>query len=403
MRQLCDLMLRNLKIRILFALGLVLTLALIAAGALAQDLVFDCAQLDEFAREGITIYPEEREWYNRNCVEEEEEEEDLPPTPTPTPTPRPPVDTCSQLPADIVVSGYRPFSTQCRRVGAAGVGNAELIAQGVVDAVDVWSNVNAEMQVCFRQEGRLKFLDAATAPRAVSDLPTETFEGMTCGRIDRAGTVVLLQGNPTVVIVSDEVPPAAPVNEEPAALAETGPASTTDCQLATTVSRYLSLRGGPSISYARILTMPRGTRLVAKARIGDWYMVDYERQLGWASGTYLEASPDCAGLGDEGAIILPPTIEQPASEAEAPDETNEPAQTGTTEYGGQPLSNCQLRAGDIINLRERPGVDNPVLAEIPYRTVVTALERWDDWFRVEYLEQTGWVNIGFVFRSGACG
>ena len=391
MRQLCDLMLRNLKIRILFALGLVLTLALIAAGALAQDLVFDCAQLDEFAREGITIYPEEREWYNRNCVEEEEEEEDLPPTPTPTPTPRPPVDTCSQLPADIVVSGYRPFSTQCRRVGAAGVGNAELIAQGVVDAVDVWSNVNAEMQVCFRQEGRLKFLDAATAPRAVSDLPTETFEGMTCGRIDRAGTVVLLQAPETAAVVSDS-------SSAPEA---TVPSSITGCQLVTTA--YLSLRGGPSISYARILFMPRGTRLVGRARIGDWYMVDYEGQLGWASGTYLEASPDCAGLGDEGAIILPSTAEQPASEAEAPDETNGPAQTGATEQGEQSLTDCQLRTGDILNLREGPGLEYPVLAEIPFQTVLAALARAGDWFKVEYLEQTGWVNIGYVFRSGACG
>ena len=99
-----------------------------------------------------TLILEERAWYARNCVEEEEEEFIAWP-PLPTPTPRPPVDTCSQVPADIVVSGYRSFSTQCQGLGAAGVGNDTLIAQGILDALDVWATVDAEARVCFRLAG----------------------------------------------------------------------------------------------------------------------------------------------------------------------------------------------------------------------------------------------------------
>ena len=103
------------------ALGLVL--ALIAAGALAQgDPVFDCARLDEFIRDGVPlIVPEEREWYDENCVEEEEEIIYWPPLPTPTP--RPPVDTCGQLPTEIVVSGHqvrsRPSASGLARPASA--------------------------------------------------------------------------------------------------------------------------------------------------------------------------------------------------------------------------------------------------------------------------------------------
>lgn len=370
-------------LRIWLALGFVL----IAAGALAQTIIYDCAQLDVFARQGIALYPEEREWYKHNCEEEEGNDIVWPPPPPPTPTPRPPVDTCANLPADIVVSGFNPFATQCRPVGSAGVGDAGLIAQGILSAVDVWGDANAEIRVCFRQQGKLKFLDAATAPRSVSDLAAENIDGMTCGRINRAGTVALLQGGQTAVETIAET------SDSPLP-AETGPSSTTTCQLETT--GYLSLRAGPTLFYTRILSMPRGTRLVARARIGDWFMVNYEGQLGWAHAGYLAVSPGCAALGEAEAIILPPMTETQAPEAEAD-------ATEMVESVGQALAGCSLRTGDIINLRQGPGLEYGVLAEIPFQTSLIAADRSGDWFTVEYAGMAGWVHIDYVFRSGACG
>lgn len=368
MRQSYNLILRNWKIRLWLALAL--TLALIAAGALAQDLIFDCAQLDQFIREGATIFPAEREWYDRNCVEEEEEDIVWPPLPTPTP--RPPIDTCAQLPADIIVSGYQIFSTQCQRLSAAGVGNEALIAQGILDALDLWANVEGEMRVCFRMQGRLKFLDAATAPRLVSDLAAEYVDGMTCGRINRVGTVVLLPGGAPAPETAVETSGGESLLEA------TGSGSTTNCELET--NARLSLRMGPSVYYSRLLSMPEGSKLVARARIGDWYMVNFKGQWGWSSGEHMTASPGCDALDDERAVILPPVVETPA-----------PA-----------LADCQLTAVSIINLRAGPGLDYEVLAEIPYQATLGAAAESDDWFKVEYMSQTGWVSREYVFRRGDC-
>ena len=316
-----------------------------------------------------------------------------------TPTPRPPADTCAHLPAEISVKGFQPFSTQCRRVGAASVGNAGLIAQGIIDAVDIWGNVGGEMQVCFGRPGRLYFLDASTSPRLVSDLPEERIDGMICGRINRAGTVALLQGGGTagesLVVAS----------ESEGAPEQTGPTSTTSCQLVTT--GYLSLRAGPSVNYARLLSMPRGRRLVAQARIGDWFMVNFQAQLGWAHREYLAASPGCDGLGEAGAIILPPMAETPAPQEEAAmtDSTEtapEPAATEAVEPAEEAQVGCQVTTVDIVNLRAGPGLEYEVYAEIPYEMALNALAIARDWFQVEYEGITGWISRRYVFRWGNC-
>ncbi|MCY4539322.1 MAG: hypothetical protein OXE52_13975, partial [Chloroflexi bacterium] len=54
---------------------------------------------------------------------------------TTTPTPR--VSTCLSLPANIQVSNFT-HSTQCRQVGPSSIGNPDLLAQDIVDAVDVY-------------------------------------------------------------------------------------------------------------------------------------------------------------------------------------------------------------------------------------------------------------------------
>ncbi len=385
MKQFYDLMLKKMwKIRILLALGFML--ALIAVGALAQD-PLSCAQLDDLIRGGITLFPEEREWYNRNC---EEEEEDIVWPPLPPPTPRPLIDTCGQLPAEIVVNGHRQFTTQCQRLGAGGVGNDALIAQGILDALDVWAKVDAEVRVCFRRHGSLKFLDAATAPRRVSDLAAEYIDGLTCGRINRVGTVVLLPGGAPQVTT-------AGTRDGDSQLTATSVGSTTSCELET--SARLSLRAGPSVNYARLLSMPRGSGFVARARIGDWYMVNFKGQWGWSSAEHMTASPACDALDDERAVILPPLVDTPAPEVEASmadtEETMPDADT-------QAMSGCQLTTVSIINLRAGPGIEYEVLAEIPYQASLSATAESDDWFKVEYMSQAGWVSREYVFRWGSC-
>ena len=77
---------------------------------------------------------------------------------------RPTVKTCPLLPAHIEVFNIAE-GTQCQQVDAAGVGNADVLAAGFRDAVDIWGWVPPDVRVCFRVAGgSFKFLDAATAP-----------------------------------------------------------------------------------------------------------------------------------------------------------------------------------------------------------------------------------------------
>ena len=299
--------------------------------------------------------------------------------------------TCPHLPASIVASGYGQ-DTQCKQVGEAGVAIPDLMAQGILDAVDVFGVVDAEMRVCFRQQGRLKFLDSTTMPRAELDLAAEYIDGMTCGRIDRIGTVLLLQASEAQAgDDADSAPDGA----------ATGPVELENCQLRTI--EYLSLRGGPSVMYARKTIIPRGTRLLARARNGDWYLVNHEEQAGWISGEYAEASPGCEAIGSSESVFLLVVAAATEEPLEEPAATPEPSAAEARPSEPESSIDCRLTTGDIINLRERPGLENEVLAEIPFQTSLIATERSGDWFQVEYEGIVGWVNIDYVFRrSGIC-
>ena len=116
--------------------------------------------------------------------------------PTPTPEPWMP-PTCQTLPSSIIVVGISN-STQCNQLDDGGVGIQSIVDAGYIDAVDVWSDVQAGTQVCFRQSGgSFLFLDAATIPRAVSELSlsytiSDGISEMICTQIDRPGSVILM-------------------------------------------------------------------------------------------------------------------------------------------------------------------------------------------------------------------
>ena len=301
----------------------------------------------------------------------------------------PPHYHCAEMTNRLVLNSIGK-GTNCQSVIPGGIGDPSLIAAGVLDAIDIWGRAS-KVRFCFRKHGRLVFVDTATSPRVISDLAAEIIDGMTCGSVNRTGMVLLLRaGDADVASTEASLAPAS---------VETAPTSSTICQL--TATGYLSLRGGPSVYYARILSMPQGARLIGMAKADDWFLVEYEGHKGWASGTYLAASPGCDAIGGSSRVFLPLATEPPV-EAEAQEETGESSQTGTTMPGARPLTHCSLRAGDIINHREGPGLEYGVIAEIPYQTILIATERTRDWFKVEYNGEMGWVNIDYVFRHG-CG
>lgn len=385
--------------RLCTGIALGLALLLITAPAMAQVFVYNCEILDElYDNPNALIYRVEHIWYAKNCVKEAGKASTPasrpPAAPTPTPTPVPPVDSCSELPASVSVRGFHSFSTQCRQVSGAGVGNAELTAQGIIGAVDVWGDANREMQVCFQQPGRLVFLDAAMSPRAVSDLPAVRTEGMTCGPINRAGTVVLVPG---------EAPPAPaeqPAVEEPAAapaiVVPPGEAPYI-CQLIA--GDILNFRASTGLDAEVLMEIPTFTLLVPVNRTRDWFQVAFEGQLGWVHKDYVFQSVGCNAFNAVGNAPMPlaSQAQSPGSESDA-----SAAQPESAPRDGSSQS-CSLRALDILNLRTGPGLEHEILAEIPYQSMLSGSDRTSSWFYVEHDGLMGWVHSDYVLQTGDCG
>lgn len=190
-----------------------------------------------------------------------------------------PVDTCAQLPAEIVVTGY-DSGTQCRLVGVAGVGRSDLIGRGVIHAVDLWGYVNGGVEICFRHGGSLVILDADYAPRMLMDLASYQRNGMTCAAVDREGTVVLLRSGATTA-----QPPTAQAPVQDAAPA-TSPAfdavPLNECLIKLTETLFLRARPGGEI----IGLVWLNSEVPVFEVDGHWYKIEFEGQVGYISRFY---------------------------------------------------------------------------------------------------------------------
>ncbi len=186
----------------------------------------------------------------------------------------PPPQTCQTLPPDsATVTAPDGSDIQCRRLDAMGVGNSAVIEAGLMDAVDIWGNVQPGVQVCFPRLGAVMFLDAATAPRALSTLESTAMDNSVCVSIATAGTVALVHGQPTHTAPEPE--PAQPVV----------------CTIVTT--GHLVLRGSPGLSGAQLRYVPRGTQATRLARQANWHQVAYQGQVGWLGGKYVDEVSGC--------------------------------------------------------------------------------------------------------------
>ncbi len=193
--------------------------------------------------------------------------------PVVTPKPPPRRQTCLDLPAHIRVRNIT-VSTQCQQLGRDGIGNADLLAAGFRDGLDVWGWVLPNMEVCFATSyGTFKFVDTTPLPRVIYDVPAVGVGNMICTTIDRPGIVALMPG-PTAPMAT-AIPPAS--------------WTLSNCMVRT--KYMLNLRAGPG--GAVIGAVPYDVTLTAFSRTADWFEVDYLGARGWVSNGYLEANGDC--------------------------------------------------------------------------------------------------------------
>ena len=191
--------------------------------------------------------------------------------PVATATPRPVLRTCDAFVSGIVVGGA-PLGAQCQHVDDAGVGNADIIAAGYIAAVDVWGNIGAGLEVCFEGSGDIILLDAATSPRSIVALTAYPARGLTCARVERTGTVVLMSPQSgSGIAASDE-------------------RALQDCMATTQYA--LNFRDGPAGSIMSVLGS--GVTLTATKRTPDWFEVDFHGAVGWISANYVTSTGNCA-------------------------------------------------------------------------------------------------------------
>ncbi len=200
-------------------------------------------------------------------------------TPTFTPSPKPTVHTLKQLPAEIQVNNWLD-GAQGRRVGIAEIAQPDIIAQGVLDAVDVFGYVSPGVEVCFSAHGRVVFLDAAYAPRRAFDLSAYQRAGRTCALIDRAGTVVLLRG---------ESPPP-PDSTPPANTNPDGGPGLGECEVRPWAN--LKVRREPPDGLVLGVTASRDWLRASDKRAG-YFKISLWGIEGWISGAYVHTRGDC--------------------------------------------------------------------------------------------------------------
>ncbi len=189
---------------------------------------------------------------------------------------KPRVQTCPALAPGITVTDLTG-ETQCQRIDARGVGKSQVVQAGIIDAVDVWSWVENDTEVCFLASGAVVvFLDANHAPRTVETLPTERRNEYTCVKIPHHGSVVLLRSlppglSPPVVVAT----PKQPLH---------------DCMV--NINATLNLREYPHGMVLAVL--PAFVSLTALDRTPGWFEVDYHGKRGWVSADYVNVSGTCA-------------------------------------------------------------------------------------------------------------
>lgn len=175
---------------------------------------------------------------------------------------------------------------QFRRLTQYYVGIQSVLDMGVLDAVDVWSNIGSGYEVCFSLPGRVVLLDAATAPRTVVEQETYAMDRFTCASSDRAGTMVLVEPEESAPTqATAQVTTRRPGTNDSVDTA----IALEDCVI--TPRFNLRLRAAP---WGKILDIvPVGATVVATARTKSWFQLTYEEQEGWSAAWLADSEGDC--------------------------------------------------------------------------------------------------------------
>ena len=100
---------------------------------------------------------------------------------------------------------------------------------------------------------------------------------------------------------------------------------------------------------------------------------------------YSDESMLCATINRAGMVVLMP--------GEAPPVV-------ATPIGSRSLSGCMVTTTHILNFRDAP--DGEISSILRAFVTLTAFERTDDWFKVDYHGARGWISADYVTLDGNC-
>lgn len=145
----------------------------------------------------------------------------------------------------------------------------------------------------------------------------------------------------------------------------------------------LVVRDGPGMQNARLGVLRNGTQVhvVQFSRNGRWAMIASGNDTGWVSARYLRPVPQQAPQ--------PQPMPSP-NPLVAPDGGPLPAQFDVTGVG----------PNDVLWVRSQPDATSaPVGNLAPDGSIVVTSMATADWAQVQYGQNIGYVNIGFLMRS----
>lgn len=187
-----------------------------------------------------------------------------------------PARTCPVLPSNIVVSGYSEY-TQCQTIDQGGVGQMDVLDRGFIAGVDIWHSVAAGVEVCISGNGWLVFLDADYSPRMVMEMEHTHRAGMTCGEIDREGSVVLVARAAPEATAAPEASTRTHHGSQVLPVFESIPLVGCHIKLVET----LFLRSEPGGEIIGLIWL--NSEVPAFEINGYWYKVEFEGKTGYIS------------------------------------------------------------------------------------------------------------------------
>jgi hypothetical protein len=124
------------------------------------------------------------------------------------------------------------------------------------------------------------------------------------------------------------------------------------------------------------------------------------RRLVWLEAWQRADGKLCAQLDRAGTIVLMPAALTPTPTGlPASSATPDPYLVADSLDIARALENCIVSTNAVLNFRRQPAGDILSL----YMGASNAIARTENWFKVRYLGNEGWISAHYVSASGDCG